>query len=435
MQRHQTASVLRRLVPVAYRPVLANRVLRRLILGFAVSYLGDGMSFVAVAWLAIELAPQATAGLWVGGAVAAYTLPGVVGALVFGRRLRRVTARRLLLVDNIVRGVFLGVVPLVWLAGLLSLPLYVVLLAISSMLHAWGNAGKYTLLAELLPGEQRLAANSLVSSVEFAATIAGPAIAGVLVTYVSAAAVLGLDALTFVFLAVLVARMRLPESGRVSVVDKAARGGFALLRSHPELLGLLMLTWFFNLLYGPVEVALPLHVTDDLGAPGTLLGLYWMMFGIGAMLGGLAVGALRRLPMWPVTVGIVVAWGVVLLPFGFDLPTAVTVACFTLGGAIYGPFVALSVTLMQTKSPPQHLTAMLAARSAALLTASPLGTALGGPLTTVLGASTTLSGSGLATVALGAVACVLLLARRARRNEQAHSIRNREAQVTEPYVA
>jgi len=39
------------------------------------------MSFVAVAWLAIELAPQATAGLWVGGAVAAYTLPGVVGAL------------------------------------------------------------------------------------------------------------------------------------------------------------------------------------------------------------------------------------------------------------------------------------------------------------------------------------------------------------------
>src|SRR5437879_6260845 len=51
--------VLRRLVPSAYRPVLANRVFRRLILGFAVSYLADGMSFVAVAWLAIELAPQA----------------------------------------------------------------------------------------------------------------------------------------------------------------------------------------------------------------------------------------------------------------------------------------------------------------------------------------------------------------------------------------
>jgi MFS family permease len=373
------------------------------------------MSFVAVAWLAIELAPQATAGLWVGGAVAAYTMPGVVGALVFGRRLRRVPARRLLLADNVVRGVFLGAVPLAWLAGLLT-PLYIVLLAVSSLLHAWDSAGKYTLLAELLPHEQRLAANTLISSLNFAATIAGPAIAGVLVTYVSSALVLGLDAFTYVFLAVLVVRTRLPESGHVSPVDQAAaRGGLVLLRSRPELLGLLTLTWFFNLLYGPVEVALPLHVTDDLHAPGTLLGLYWMLFGIGAVLGGLAVGALRRLPLWPVTVVIVVGWGLSLLPFGFDVPTAVTVACFTLGGAIYGPFVALSVTLMQAKSPPQHLATMLAARSAALLTAAPLGTALGGPLTTALGPRATLGGSGLATGVLGAVACVLLLARRGNR--------------------
>jgi predicted MFS family arabinose efflux permease len=324
-----------------------------------------------------------------------------------------VPARRLLLADNVVRGVFIGAIPLAWLAGLLSLPLYVVLLAVSSLLHAWGTAGKYTVLAELVPDEQRLAANTLVSSLLFAGTIAGPAIAGVLVTHVSSALVLGLDALTYVFLAVIVARMRLPESEPVSIVDQtAARGGLALLRSHPDLLGLLTLTWFFNLLYGPVEVALPLHVTSDLHAPGTLLGLYWTLFGIGAVLGGLAVGTLRQLPLWPVTVGIVVAWGLALLPFGSDVPTPVTVACFTLGGAIYGPFVALSVTLMQAKSPPQHLAAMLAARSAALLTASPLGTALGGPLTTALGPRATLGGSGLVTVALGAVACVLLLARR-----------------------
>ena len=408
--------MLQRIVPSAYRPVLANRVFRRLILGFAVSYLGDGMSFVAVPWLAIELAPQATAGLWVGGAVAAYTLPGVVGALVFGRRLRRVSAKWLLFADNMVRGVFLGAIPLVWLAGLLTPPLYVVLLAVSSLLHAWGSAGRYTLLAELMPDEQRLAANTLVSSLNFGATIAGPAIAGVLVTQVSAALVLGLDAVSYLFLAVVVVSIRLPESGHVSPVDRAAaRGGLALLRSHPELLGLLTLTWFFNLLYGPVEVALPLYVTDELNAPGTLLGLYWMLFGIGAVLGGLAVGALRQLPLWPVTVTIVVGWGLSLLPFGFDVPTAVTVACFTLGGAIYGPFEALSVTLMQAKAAPEHLAAMLAARSAVLLTASPLGTALGGPLTTALGPRATLGGSGLATVALGAVACVLLLARRMHR--------------------
>ncbi|WP_433161881.1 MFS transporter [Kribbella sp. CA-247076] len=405
--------MIRRLVPAAYRPVLAHRVLRRLILGFAVSYLGDGMSFVAVAWLAIELAPEATEGLWVGGAVAAYTLPGVVGALLLGRRLRRLPPRRILLADNLVRGVVLGAVPVAWATGVLSPQVYVALLAVSSLLHAWGSAAMYTLMAELLPEDQRLAANTLVSSLNFAATIAGPAIAGVLVTYVSSALVIGLDALTYVFLAVVVLSIRLPASRPAvdETATPATRGVFAFLRSHPELLGLLALTWFFNFLYGPVEVALPLHVTNDLDAPGTLLGLYWMLFGIGAVLGGLTVGALRQLPLWPVTLAIVVLWGLLLLPFGFDAPVAVTVVCFMLGGAIYGPFVPLSVTLVQAKSPPQHLAAVLAARSSVLLTASPLGTALGGPLTTALGPRATLGASGLATIVLGVVACALLLAR------------------------
>jgi hypothetical protein len=44
---------------------------------------------------------------------------------------------------------------------------------------------------------------------------------------------------------------------------RARCGGLALLRSYPELLGLLTLTWFFNLLYGPAEVAL----TGDTSEP------------------------------------------------------------------------------------------------------------------------------------------------------------------------
>jgi predicted MFS family arabinose efflux permease len=400
-------------VPSAYRPVLANRSFRRLILGFAVSYLGDGLSFLAVAWLAIQLAPHADTGLWVGAAVAAATLPGVIGALAFGRRLRHVSARRLVLADSAVRAVFLGCIPLAWLAGVLTPPLYVGLLACSSLLHAWGNAGAYTMLAELLPDEHRLAANTLLNSLIFAATIAGPALAGLLVTVLSSAYVVGLDALTWVFLAIVVAGTRLPATEADAPVDRAAaRGGLALLRARPELLGLLALTWFFNFLYGPVEVALPLHVTRDLHGSGALLGLYWMLFGIGAVVGGLAVGGLRQLPLWPVVVAIVCLWGLLLLPFGLGLPTAVTVACFALGGAIYGPFVPLSVTLLQAQAPPQHLAAMLAARSAVLLTSSPLGTALGGPLTNGLGARATLGGSGLATVVLGVVAATLLLARR-----------------------
>ncbi len=173
-----------------------------------------------------------------------------------------------------------------------------------------------------------------------------------------------------------------------------------MLRKQPELLGVLALTWFFNFLYGPAEVALPLHVTEDLHAGAGLLGLYWALFGAGAVLGGLATGALRRFPLWPVTLGIVAGWGLALVPFGLGAPAAVTLACFTLGGLIYGPFTALSYTLFQERTPAAWLTTVLAARSAALLTAGPVGTALGGPLTALLGPRQVLAASGIATVVL-----------------------------------
>jgi hypothetical protein len=72
----------------------------------------------------------------------------------------------------------------------------------------------------------------------------------------------------------MVLRRLVPSTYRPVLANRVFRR--LILRSHPELLGLLTLTWFFNLRYGPVEVALPLHVTDDLHGPGTLLGLYWM---------------------------------------------------------------------------------------------------------------------------------------------------------------
>jgi MFS family permease len=164
------------------------------------------MSFVAVAWLAIELVPGEHTELWVGAAVAAYTLPGVLGALLLGRWLRRVPAHRLLLADNVLRAVCIGSVPILWFLGALTPSLYVVLLAVSSLLHAWGSAATYTVLADLMPDEHRLAANTLVSTLTFAATIAGPAVAGVLVSVVSSAYVLGLDALSYAFLAVVILR-------------------------------------------------------------------------------------------------------------------------------------------------------------------------------------------------------------------------------------
>lgn len=163
-----------RLLPQTYQPLFAHFEFRRLLPALAASDLGDGMSVVAVAWLAVLIAPPDQSGLVVGAAVAAYALPGAAGALVFGRWLRRLPPRRLLAADSWLRALLLGCVPLAWAAGVLHPVLYVVLLAGSSVLHAWGSAGKYSLLSQMFPADQRLAANALVSSSTSASVIVGP---------------------------------------------------------------------------------------------------------------------------------------------------------------------------------------------------------------------------------------------------------------------
>jgi MFS family permease len=418
-------------LPPAYRPLFAHRPFRRLLAAFVASDFGDGMAVVTVPWLAVLLAPDGNRGLYVGTAVAAYALPGAVGAVLLGRWMRRVPARRLLFSDAALRAVMLACVPLAWVLGVLTPWLYVVLLAASSLLHAWGSAGKYALLASLLPPERRLPANALVSSSASAAMVFGPALAGVLITVVGPAWIIGIDALSFAVLALGALHVRpggetvtAERPGATDPADDAtgkSTAVLALFRQRPELFGILALTWFFFFLYGPVEVALPLHVTEDLHRGPHLLGLYWALFSGGAVLGSLAAGMLRRLPLWPTALGIVAGWGAVLLPFGFGAPPAVTVACFALGGLIYGPFTALSFTLFQDRTPEEWLTTVLAVRGAALLASSPMGAALGGPLTAALGPRAVLAASGAATLTLvaGALAIGRLGARaRGREPEQ-----------------
>ena len=164
------------MIPAVYRRVLGDTQTRRLLLGLGVSALGDGMSTVSIAWLAVLLAPSGTVGVFVGLAVAAYTLPGVAGALALGRFLRHLPVRALVLAHTWLRAGFLATIALLWAIGSLTPLVYVALLAGSSIMAAWGNAGEYTLLSVFSGPEGRLGANSLYSAQVALATIVGPSV-------------------------------------------------------------------------------------------------------------------------------------------------------------------------------------------------------------------------------------------------------------------
>ena len=405
-----------------YWPVVSHPQLGRVLPGLVISALGDGMSLVAVTWLALQLAPDAHRGTWVAVAVAAYSLPSAAGGVLLGRFLRGRGGAQLAGWNAALRAGGLGAIAVASASGALSLGLYVTLLAVSSLLATWGSAGQYTLIAELLPPVHHLPANAVMATIRNVATVAGPPLAGLLIGWTNAATVIAVDAVSFAVLA-LTYRLAVPASPAPAVSRPASAvpavsppassaPGFAAIRADRTLLGLLALSFAFFLLFGPFYVAMPVHVANDLHASATVLGVFYTAFGAGALLGGLAAGYLSRWSLWPTTIGIVVAFGAAMLPLGLGVPTPLAAASFALAGAIWAPYMATSMALFQRTTPAAELPSVLAANGSVLVLAVPLGTMLGGPLVGALGARPTLLACAVGTVALGVLAAGLRVLRR-----------------------
>ena len=186
--------------------------------------------------------------------------------------------------DASLRAVALGAIAVLAVTGLLDPAGYVALLAVSSLLHAWGSAGTYTLVAELLPEQDQVAGNALLSTFNQAAFVVGPALAGGLTALVGPGWVIGVDAASFAVLAVAgwtaPARQRRRRRRRRRPRRRPAAGG-----PSPASRGCSACSpspacsssctarsrW-------PCRSTSPSELH---GSPG-LLGLYWTVFGIGA---------------------------------------------------------------------------------------------------------------------------------------------------------
>lgn len=402
-------------LPAGYSRCLANREFRRMQPGFLISFLGDGMSALGIAWLALKLAAPDSRAAVVGLAIAAYSLPAAIGSFTLGRWLSSRSGRSLILLDSLLRGVIFTLIPVLHLLRLLNAAVFIALLAVSSLLHAWGIAGRQTFVAESLPASDRLAGNALLGSQEQLSYIAGPPLAGLVTAAFGPATVLAFDAASYWYLAFMAVRARGEETvGRKPPIP-LRRTGRTLVR-YPALLGLMGLTFMFNLLYGPIEVAIPVFVSVRLGGDPAWLGWIWGAFGVGAVIGALITGTLRRLPLWPTVLAIVTGWGLAMLPLAEFGTLGAAISGFALGGLIYAPYGPVSVTLLQQTAPHDELVSLSAFRSAILVIASPLGAALGGLLVTRLGWADTVRLSALTTLGLAALGSVsVLLVRGSRR--------------------
>ena len=203
--------------------MLRQRDFRLLFAGQAVSFFGDRMVNVALAFAVLDLGHSASE---VGLVFAARTLPLVLCLLAGGVVADRVSRRAVMVGADLVRLASQGALAALLIGGAAEVWSIAVLAAVTGAATGFFNPASTGLLPELVAPEDLQPANGLRATAAAAGEIGGPVTAGLLVASAGAGWALAIDAATFALSASFLARLRLPRR-----LERASTGYLADLRA------------------------------------------------------------------------------------------------------------------------------------------------------------------------------------------------------------
>lgn len=412
-----------------YRAQLRNKLFRRYFIGESVSSVGDAMTDITIVMLAISLLSADERPMGIAVATGAYLVPSMVSGVLMARRIGGLSGRTMLLVDNLWRGTLLGLVAILAVTSSLNFTWCVVLLALSSVTRPLNGTGARAIVREITPEDQLFTANSLVGLAIQSASLIGPVTAGFVSTWFGPGLALGLDALSFLFFAgtlLLIPRsaaMRPPQGTDQDTEPERAKSMGVLQSLRFRGIGTLFgLTAVFYLLYGPFVVGLPL-ITEERSfglETGSVLGILWSAFGVGAVVGGVVAGRFTRLAQVRIAALSAAGWGVAMFVVAMPVHFYVALAAMFLGGFSYAPYGPIVSTVMQRELPPEQLNEVSSYYGSMTSVASPLGTFAGGAAVGLLGASNSILSVGAILTAVGIV--ISLVARSRKRDVTEYSM-------------
>ncbi|WP_214325053.1 MFS transporter [Nonomuraea sediminis] len=399
----------------SYRDVLMrNRRMVGLLVGDLVANAGTGMLIVAMPVQTLAVHRSVDAAVAIAVVEAAPFLLSTVLALAISLGRLSAPPRRLLLADCVLRAVVLTGLGVLAVAGRLTLPMLVGGLLLGSIFRMAGSSSRRLLATSMVGEADRFAVNGLLGvGSNFALLVFGPVVGGLLVASAGAGWALFADACGALILLVSLLRC-VPRTTAVRMEKESGRGresGWRILRRRPVARRLLVVVFFFNFLYMPIEVALPLYVRESLHTGASGLGLLWTALGVGALLGAGLVDRLRGLPQRPLLIVIIALWALCPIALAGVGNQAAAMAVFGLGGLIWAPFTPVAYSFLQAGLRTEEQQPVVTLWTTGSTVAAPLGLLAGGPLIVLTGVDAGLVVSGLLTLLLAPLAAWSVLTR------------------------
>jgi len=385
-------------------PALAKPRFRLYAAGHTVAVIGFWIQQVAISWLIFRLSGSVVL-LGIAGFLLNifYLLLGPVGGLAADRFPRL----QFLIAIDLFLAACAALLAVMTAAGVTSIPAYLVIAALIGAANAFEMPVRQTLMRDIVE-ERALITSALgVSAMVFnLGRLIGPAIAGLVLAYLSEAWCFVLNALSYAGIIAALLAMRLPPQAPRPAATGAAPLGFAaslgVIFAFPAVRYLLPTVVAIGLFATPYVPLMPSIVADFFDGRSSTLGLLMSSAAVGALAAAaylsLQPGYARQLRLQtaaPLAVGIALA----LFAWSRMLPVSGLLLAVMGGAAMLG--VNATNAMLQQSVPDEWRGRVVGIYSMSFAGTAPIGGLLSGWLAELVGLTATLTLNGAIIVAVG----------------------------------
>ncbi len=383
--------------------------------GQVVSVSGTWMQNIATAWLILELTHSPVV---VGVLAVCQFLPFTLFGLFAGVLVDRFDVRKTVIWTQAVSMVLAGLLAALALTGVVTAWEVLLLTALRGTVLVLDAPARQALTFEMVGRDELPNAIALNSSLFNAARVVGPAMGGVVVAVAGVGMCFLVNTVSFAAVLTGLLLMRTEElfdragnSERPSLLRGTGEVFRYVARSNEVLLGLAIVTVVSTLSFN-FNVLLPVLARQTLGGGPAVFGTVTAFFGLGALTGALTSAALGK-ASWRVLMLGTLGFGIsqLLLAPVTSLPLT-SVLLFT-AGLSFTLWTSNANSLLQLGSPDRLRGRVIGLYYFAFNGAAPLGGLLAGWLAARGGTEAAFAVSGVASVAMTALAVTVLRGYRA----------------------
>jgi MFS family permease len=265
--------------------------------GQTVSNLGSSFTQWAVPLLVFQLTHSAVS---LGVATAATFLPYLLFGLLLGAWMDRVDRKRAMIALDSINALVILSIPLVAQFGNLNVWLIYAVTFIQSTVFIAFSAGEFAAIPSLVKTDDLVTANGRIQATYSAAQVAGPLLAGALLSFFPLVWVMAFDAASFAVSAISLALIRSSfnvvsdEPKEATTILHDVREGLRYVLSHPVLRNISLMMALINFVGATTYAELVLFATERLDASRFQIGILFAAGSAGVVVTGLLAGRLRR---------------------------------------------------------------------------------------------------------------------------------------------